>query len=350
MALSSTTLRRAVVASAVTVGVVGGFVYTATSQTASVTLNGAGATFPAPLYQRYFQQFSQKNPNIRVNYQAVGSGAGIRQMIAGTVDFAGSDAAMKDDEMRRVSRGVIFIPTAGGPVAVVYNLPGVNNLKLSREALPAIFSGQITSWNDPKIASANPGVNLPNQPIRLAVRADSSGTSFIFSNHLSAINPYFRGRVTTSTTPNWPGNPLRGQGNPGVAQSVRQTRGSMGYVEFAFAKSANMQMAQVQNRTGAYVAPSLQAANEALAGVDFNQDFRVNFTEFGNPSQGYPIVGLTWMMVYKQYPQPGKADAVKRLVQWVMTDGQQINDDLSYTRIPAPIASKVVQAVNSGVR
>ena len=350
MALSSTTLRRAVVASAVTVGVVGGFVYTATSQTASVTLNGAGATFPAPLYQRYFQQFSQRNPNVRVNYQAVGSGAGVRQMIAGTVDFAGSDVAMKNDEMARVSRGVIFIPTAGGPVAVVYNLPGVNNLKLSREALPAIFSGQITSWNDPRIASANPGVNLPNQPIRLAVRADSSGTSFIFSNHLSAINPYFRGRVTASTTPQWPGNPLRGQGNPGVAQSVRQTRGSIGYVEYSFAKSANMQMAQVQNKTGAYVAPSMQAANQALTGVDFNQDFRVNFTEFGNPSQGYPIVGLTWMMVYKQYPQPGKADAVKRLVQWVMTDGQQINDDLNYTRIPAPVASKVVQAVNSGVR
>lgn len=350
MALSSTTLRRAVVASAVTFGVVGGFVYTATSQTASVTLNGAGATFPAPLYQRYFQQFSQKNSNVRVNYQAVGSGAGVRQMIAGTVDFAGSDVAMKNEEMARVGRGVIFIPTAGGPVAVVYNLPGVNNLKLSREALPAIFSGQITNWNDPRIASANPGVNLPNQPIRLAVRADSSGTSFIFSNHLSAINPYFRGRVTTSTTPNWPGNPLRGQGNPGVAQSVRQTRGAIGYVEFSFAKSANMQTAQVQNRTGAYVAPSMQTANQALAGVDFNQDFRVNFTEFGNPNQGYPIVGLTWMMVYKQYPQPGKANAVKRLVQWVMTDGQQINDDLNYTRIPAPIASRVVQAVNSGVK
>jgi phosphate transport system substrate-binding protein len=350
MVFSSTTLRRAVVASAVMATVVGGSVYTATSQTTSVTLNGAGATFPAPLYQRYFQQFSQRNPGTRVNYQAVGSGAGVRQMIAGTVDFAGSDVAMKNDEMQKVSRGVVFVPTAGGPVAVVYNLPGVNNLKLSREALPGIFSGQITNWNDPKIAAANPGVNLPNQPIRLAVRADSSGTSFIFSNHLSAINPYFRGRVTTSTTPRWPGNPIRGQGNPGVAQSVRQTRGSIGYVEFSFAKNANIQMAQLQNKSGAYIAPSMQAANQALAGVDFNPDFRVNFTEFGNPSQGYPIVGLTWMMVYKQYTQPGKAAAIKRLVNWVMTDGQQINDDLNYTRIPAPIASRVVQAVNSQVK
>ena len=347
---SSALFRTTVVASFVTVGVVAGSVYTAVSQTSSITLNGAGATFPAPLYQRYFQQFSQKNPNVRVNYQAVGSGAGIRQMTAGTVDFAGSDAAMKDQEVGKVSRGVIFVPTAGGPVAVAYNVPGVNNLKLSKEALPAIFAGQITNWNDPKIASANPGVSLPNLPIRLAVRADSSGTSFIFSNHLSAINPYFRGRVTASTTPNWPGNPLRGQGNPGVAQSVRQTRGAIGYVEYTFAKNANLQMASVQNKSGAYVPPSMQAANQALAGVDFNQDFRVNFSEFGNPNQGYPIVGLTWIMVYKQYNQPGKAEAVKRLVQWMMTDGQQINDDLSYTRIPAPIANRVVQAVNSGVK
>ncbi|MFB2973073.1 phosphate ABC transporter substrate-binding protein PstS [Aerosakkonema sp. BLCC-F183] len=349
MIFSSTTLRRAVMASVATVGVVAGAVYTATSQTA-VTLNGAGATFPAPLYQRYFAQFSQSNPNTRVNYQAVGSGAGIRQMIAGTVDFAGSDVAMKDNEIGQVGRGVVFVPTAGGPVAVVYNLPGVNNLKLSREALPAIFSGQITNWNDPRIASANAGVSLPNQPIRLAVRADSSGTSFIFSNHLSAINPYFRGRVTASTTPNWPGNPLRGQGNPGVAQSVKNTRGAIGYVEFAYAKTAGLQMAQLQNKGGAYIAPSMQAANEALESVNFNPDFRVNFSSLGDPAQGYPISGLTWIMVYKQYTQPGKADAVKKLVQWMMTSGQQINDDLNYTRIPPSVANRVVQAVNSSVK
>jgi len=349
MIFSSITLRRAVMASAVAFGVVGGAVYTATSQTA-VTLSGAGATFPAPLYQRYFAQFRQKNPNVQVNYQPVGSGAGIRQMIAGTVDFAGSDVAMKDNEVSQVGRGVMFIPTAGGPVAVVYNAPGLNNLKLSRQALPAIFSGKITKWNDAAIAAANPGVSLPNLPIRLAVRADSSGTSFIFSNHLSAIDPYFRGRVTASTTPNWAGNPVRGQGNPGVAQVVKQTRGSIGYVEYSFAKNAALQTAQLQNKTGAYVAPSLEAANQALGAVDFTPDFRVNFSEFGDPAQGYPISGLTWMMVYKQYPQPGKADAVKKLVQWVMTDGQQINDDLSYTRIPAPIANRVIQAVNSGVK
>lgn len=349
MIFSSTTLRRAVMASSVAFGVMGGAVYTATSQTA-VTLSGAGATFPAPLYQRYFGQFSQKNPNIRVNYQPVGSGAGIRQMIAGTVQFAGSDVAMKDNEVGQVGRGVMFVPTAGGPVAVVYNLPGVNNLKLSRQALPAIFSGKITKWNDPAIAAANPGVNLPNLPIRLGVRADSSGTSFIFSNHLSTIDPYFRGRVTASTTPNWPGSPLRGQGNPGVAQNVKNTRGAVGYVEYSFARNASLQTAQLQNKTGAYITPSMEGANQALASVDFNPDFRVNPSEIGDPPAGYPISGLTWLMFYKQYPQPGQADAVKKLVQWVMTDGQQINDDLNYTRIPAPVANRVIQAVNSGVK
>ena len=167
---------------------------------------------------------------------------------------------------------------------------------------------------------------------------------------MSTINPYFRGRVTASTTPQWPGNPLRGQGNPGVAANVRNTRGSIGYVEFSYAKNAGLQMAEVQNKTAAYMAPSMQGANQALSSVDFNPDFRINPVEIGDPPSGYPISGLTWVMVYKQYPQPGKAEAVKKLVQWMMTDGQQINDDLNYTRIPGPIANRVVQAVNSGVR
>jgi phosphate transport system substrate-binding protein len=161
------------------------------------------------------------------------------------------------------------------PVAVVYNVPGVSNLRMSRAVLPAIFSGQITRWNDPKIAADNPGVNLPDQPIRLAVRADSSGTSFIFTNHLSAINPYFKGRVGANRAPRWPGKPISGKGNPGVAQIVKRTPGSIGYVEAAFAKNNNLQTALVQNKKGAYVAPDVAQANKALSAVQFNPDFRV---------------------------------------------------------------------------
>lgn len=348
MILSRTTIKRAVTTSLVTAAVALGPIFTAVVQ--AVPLNGAGATFPEPLYQRYFNQLRGKYPDIQVNYQGIGSGGGIKQLIAGSVDFAGSDTAMTDAEMGQVKGGgVLFVPTAGGPVAVVYNAPGTSNLKLSRKVLPAIFAGQITRWNDPKIAADNQGVNLPNLPIRLAVRADSSGTSYIFSNHLSAIDSYFKGRVGASKTPNWPGSPLKGKGNPGVAQIVKRTPGTIGYVESAFARNNNLQTALVQSKGGTYVGPTLAEANRALNSVQFNPDFRINFSRLGDPAQGYPITGLTWIMVYKKYQQAGEAAAVKRMVQWILTDGQQLNDDLGYTRVPAGVANRVVQAVNSGV-
>lgn len=347
MILSKTTIRRAVTTSVVTAAVALGPIFTAIAQ--AVTLNGAGATFPEPLYQRYFNEIRKEYPDVQVNYQGIGSGGGIKQLAAGAVDFAGSDTAMTDAEAAKVNGGVLYVPTAGGPVSVVYNLPGVSNLKLSRSVLPAIFSGQITRWNDPKIAANNPGVNLPNRPIRLAVRADSSGTSYILSNHLSAINPYFKGRVGASKTPNWAGGAVKGKGNPGVAQIVKRTPGSIGYVEASFATSSNLQSALLQNKKGAYVAPTLAEANKALNAVDFNPDFRVNFTKLGDPGDGYPITGLTWIMVHKNYQQPGEADAVKKMVQWILTDGQQLNDDLGYTRIPANLANRIIQSVNSGV-
>lgn len=309
-----------------------------------VVLNGAGATFPAPLYARYFQTFGQQNPNIQVNYQAVGSGAGIRQVIAGTVAFGGSDAAMTDEQIAQVGRGVILVPTAGGAVAVVYNLASVPNLRLSSAVLPDIFSGQITRWNDPRIVADNPGVTLPNQPIRSVVRADSSGTTFIFTNHLSAISPYFRGRVGASTAPRWTTNPTRANGNPGVAAQVQRTPGAIGYVEYAYATQNNLRSAAVQNRrTNQFVSPSLQSAQEALEGATFPDNFRVFVSD---PAAGYPIVGMTWMMVYRRYPDTAQADAVKRLVNWVLTDGQAINAQLNYTRVPEAVARRAQQAVN----
>ncbi|MGV0023679.1 phosphate ABC transporter substrate-binding protein PstS [Phormidesmis priestleyi] len=347
MSFSTTALRRAVTASAVTVAIAFSPVLTAIAQ--AVTLNGAGATFPALLYDRYRAEFQKKNPGISVNYQAVGSGAGIRQTIAGVVDFGGSDAAMTDADIAKVSRGVILVPTAGGAVAAVYNLPGVANLKLSRSVLPDIFAGRITRWNDAKIKADNPGVNLPDSAIKTVVRADGSGTTFIFTNHLSAVSPYFKGRVGVGTAPKWTNDPLKGRGNPGVAALVSKTQGTIGYVEYSYAKQNNLSIAMVQNKKNEFVMPSLDGTNKALSTITFPENFRV-FE--GDPSEGYPITGLTWLMVYRQYDSKEKADAVKKWVDWVLTDGQNINGDpsLEFARIPQAVADRARQKVQSEVK
>jgi phosphate transport system substrate-binding protein len=344
MILSTRALRRAVTTTAIATAFALAPVLSAIAQIQEI--NGAGATFPAPLYQRYFSDYRNQT-GITVNYQSVGSGAGIRQMIAGTVDFGASDAAMTDAQIADVGdRGVILVPTAGGAVAVAYNLPGVDNLQLSREALAGIFSGQITRWNDDRIVSANPGVSLPDLPIRPVVRADGSGTTFIFTNHLSAIDPYFRGRVGVGTAPNWSINEIRGRGNPGVASQVTRTRGGVGYVELAYARQNNIPVAAVENRSGEYVTPSLEATEAALSAIEFPDNFRV-FVD--DPTEGYPIAGLTWIMIYKQYESAEMAEAVKQMVRWVLTDGQELNNTLDYTRIPDPVVQRVLATVDREV-
>jgi len=238
------------------------------------TLNGAGSTFPTPLYERYAREIRKKYPDLTINYQAIGSGGGIRQVIAGTVDFGASDTAMADEEIAKVKNGVVLVPTAGGAVAVVYNLPGVNGLKLSRATLPAIFSGQITQWDDAKIKADNPGVNLPSQPIKFVVRADSSGTTYIFTNHLSSINGYFKGRIGTSKAPKWTlPNPLKGKGNAGLAGLVARTPGAIGYVEYSYAVANNLRSAEIQNKEGLFVSPTLVTTNQALSNVRFQTTF-----------------------------------------------------------------------------
>lgn len=342
----STILNRLVTTSVVTAAVALSPVLSSVAK--AQTLNGAGASFPAPLYERYAREVKTKHPELKVNYQAIGSGGGIRQTIAGTVDFGGSDAAMTDAEMAKVKRGVILVPTAGGAVSVVHNIPGVSKLRLSRKTLPAIFSGQITKWNDAQIKADNPGVTLPNIPIRFVVRADSSGTTFIFTNHLSAISGYFKGRVGANTAPKWTlKNVLKGKGNTGVAALVSRTSGSIGYVEQSYAARNNLKSAELQNKSGQFVAPSLANANAALASATFPDNYRVFVSD---PSAGYPIVGLTWMMVYKNYPDAAKANAVKKWINWVLKDGQQYNDDLNYTKIPSSVVNRVLNTVNSTVK
>ncbi|OSO91878.1 phosphate ABC transporter substrate-binding protein PstS [Cylindrospermopsis raciborskii CENA303] len=345
--MTLTTIFRPVVATAALTTVLG-FSPLLTAIAQAETLNGAGATFPAPLYERYAREVRKKHPELKVNYQAIGSGGGIRQFIAGTVDFGASDAAMKDNEIGKVKNGVILVPTAGGAVSVVYNLPGVNKLRLSRKTLPDIFSGKITDWNDKQIKADNPGVNLPDQPIKFVVRADGSGTTFIFTNHLSSINPYFKGRIGANTAPKWTlPNALKGKGNPGVAALVARTPGSIGYVEYDYATKNNLKSAEIQNKKGEFLSPSLASANAALSTVTFPANYRAFV---GDPTQGYPIVGLTWMMIYQKYSSPSKADAIKKWINWVLKDGQQFNDDLNYTKIPTDVVNRVLQTVNSTVK
>jgi phosphate transport system substrate-binding protein len=345
MVFSTAALRRTLTTSAITAALAFGPLLTAIAQ--AETLNGAGATFPALLYERYIAEFKKKNPDITVNYQAIGSGGGIRQTIAGVVDFGGSDAAMTDADMAKVQNGVILVPTAGGSVVPVFNLPGVSNLKLGRTVLPEIFAGRITKWNDPKIAADNPGVNLPDQPIKTVVRADGSGTTFIFTNHLATISPYFKGRIGVGTAPKWTTNPIKGRGNAGVAAQVKRTAGSVGYVEQSYAEANKLAVAQVQTRSGQWLSPSLTETNKAISALKFPDNFRV-FD--GDPAEGYPITGLTWMMVYRQYSTPQKAEAVRKWVEWVLTDGQELNDDLNFARISEADAKRVLQKVRDEVK
>ena len=314
---------------------------------ADVTLSGAGSTFSQPLYERYAREIRKAHPDIKINYQGIGSGGGIKQTIAGTVDFGASDAAMTDAEMAKVKGGVLLIPTAGGAVSVAYNLPGVKSLKLSNKVLSGIFMGTITTWNDPQIVQDNKGATLPSSAIKPVVRADGSGTAFIFTNHVSAISPEFKSAVGASKEPKWPSGFLKGKGNPGVAGLVKQTPGGIGFVEYEFAIKNGISSASVQNGSGKYVAPSLKAANQALADVQFPENFR---TFDVNSTQGYPIVGLTWLLIPKAQKDPAKAKAIVTMVKWILTTGQQLNDDLNYTSIPSSVATRAIEAVETGVK
>ena len=299
MILFSTTLRQTVTFSAVAVAVSLG----AAGQAIAGSLSGAGATFPAPLYQRYFSEY-QKATGTTVNYNAVGSGAGIRQFIGGTVDFGATDVPPSASEKSQMKNGALLVPTAGGAVAVVYNLPGSKGVKISRQVLPKIFSGEITNWKQVD-------KSLPDKPIRVVVRADGSGTTEIFTSHLAAASGAFKSKVGASKDPNWGFQVLKGPKNDGVAALVKQTEGAIGYVQDTYARKnegPTMQTAKIQNKAGQFVEPSLKEANNAIAGVKFNPDFTA---EVSDPGKGYPIVGITWLILNQKYKDPAKAADVK---------------------------------------
>jgi len=311
----------------------------------SVKLQGAGASFPAPLYLKWFKSYNDAHPNIQVDYQSVGSGSGVKSFLDKTVDFAASDAAMKPEDMAKVEGGVQLIPMTAGAIVLAYNLPGVDTLRLSRDAYVGIFSGKVTMWNDPLIVKDNPGAKLPDLPVSVIVRADGSGTSFVFSKHLSAISPDFDKAVGANTMPNWPVG-TKSKGNEGVTASIMTTPGAIGYVEYGYAHSQNLHTATLQNKSGNYVAANIDSSRAALASAEIPADFIVWVSDPTAPD-AYPIVTYTWLILHKTYSDQAKLDAVKGLVNYGLTDGQKDAESLGYVPLPPMVVSKGQDAVKA---
>lgn len=310
-----------------------------------VSLTGAGATFPAPLYQRWFFDYNKANPNIQVSYQSVGSGAGVEQFIQKTVDFGASDVAMKDEEMAKVSKGVVLLPMTAGSIVFAYNLPGVNELKLSRKNYVDIFLGNITKWNDPALAKDNPGVNLPDAPISVIYRSDGSGTTGVFTKHMSAVSPDWKSKVGEGKTVQWPTG-IGAKGNEGVTAQILQTEGSIGYIEYGYAKQQKINFATIENKAGKFVTSDSTTASATLAAVKLPENLRA-FIADPDGENSYPIVSYSWVLAYKNYDDPAKAQALKGVLNWALTDGQKLSAELGYIPLPAPVVEKVKAAINT---
>jgi phosphate transport system substrate-binding protein len=309
-----------------------------------VTLQGSGATFPAPLYKRWFLEYYRAHPDVEVSYQAIGSGAGVRQVIEGIVDFGASDAAMSDEEMQKVQGGVQLLPMTAGSVVISYNVPNVTTpLRLSRDAYPRIFLGEITSWDDEAIRKTNPGVNLPALPITIVRRAEGSGTTFAFTNHLSTISPAWKKGPGTGKTVVWPTG-IGGRGNAGVTALVQQTPGAIGYLEYGYANLGHLPMAVLENRAGQYIAPNPDSGRAALEGAKIPDNLRL-FIPDPEGKDAYPIVTYTWMLCYKTYPDERKLRVLQDVLRYGLTDGQQLAADLGYIPLPPGVAGRVLDAV-----
>jgi len=309
----------------------------------AVKLQGAGASFPAPLYLKWFKTYNGSHPNVQVDYQSIGSGGGVKSFMDRTVDFAASDAAMKPEDMAKVEGGVQLVPMTAGSIVLAYNLDGVPSLRLSREAYSGIFLGKVTKWTDPIIAKENPGVKLPNEPVNLIVRADSSGTTFVFSQHLSTVSPEFAKSVGTNNMPNWPVG-TRSKGNEGVTASLLTTPGAIGYVEYGYAHSQNLHMATLENKSGNFVSPTTDSAKVALASAQLPADLIVWVSD-PEGKDAYPVVTFTWMILYKKYDNKEKLDALKSLVAYGLTEGQKDSEALGYVPLPDAVVSQAQAAV-----
>jgi phosphate transport system substrate-binding protein len=316
---------------ALTLVAVSAAAYSASAQT---KLNGAGATFPAPLYQRWIAEFTK------------GSGTGITNFTQGIVNFAGSDAAMTDEQIAKVKQGVVLIPATAGSIVLAYNLPGVESLKLSREAYSGIFVGKITKWNDPAIAKANEGVKLPDTAITVCERSDGSGTTFVFTKHLSAISPDFNTQVGQGTTVTWPTG-VAGKGNDGVTALIKQTPGAIGYVEYGYAKNNKLTFAQLQNKSGAFVAATAESGAATLNSTQFPSEILRAWPSDPDAKDAYPISTFTWLLLYKKYDNKEALDVLKKFVTYGLSDGQKFADELGYIPLPKEVAAKSEAALKS---
>ncbi|OGO22545.1 MAG: phosphate ABC transporter substrate-binding protein PstS [Chloroflexi bacterium RBG_16_50_9] len=313
----------------------------------TVNLNGAGATFPNPLYAKWFDEY-YKITGIKINYQPIGSGGGISQITQGTVDFGASDGIMTAEQLAKAEAAhgpILHIPMTSGAVAVIYNLAGISSgqLKLTGDVLADIYQKKITRWNNPRLTASNPGLNLPDEPIAVVHRSDGSGTTFIFTNYLSKVSPDWSTEVGNATSVNWPGD-IGGQGNAGVAGQVKQIAGSIGYVELAYARQNSIAWAQLMNLGGKYIEPSLAATTKAAEGVTLPDDMKVMITNSSSPD-AYPITGFTWILAYANQTDKAKGETLVKMLWWAIHEGQQYTQPLDY----APLSSTAVTKAENQV-
>lgn len=309
-----------------------------------MTINGAGATFPYPIYSKWFDAYAQVDPSVRFNYQSIGSGGGQKQILAQTVDFGASDGPMSDDNLSKAPGKLLHIPTVAGADVVAYNLPGNPALKLDGDTIAGIFLGGIKKWSDPKIAALNPGVNLPDQEIVVVHRSDGSGTTYIWTDYLSKISPDWKAKVGTNTSVNWPTG-IGGKGNEGVAGQIKQTPGALGYVELIYATQNKMPYAEVKNSAGEFVKASLESITAAMATAQIPDDFRFSITNAPG-KDAYPICGATWLLVYQQQKDPVKGKKLVEFLKWAQKDGEKMAKDLDYSPLPETLQVRVLKRIN----
>jgi phosphate transport system substrate-binding protein len=317
----------------------------------ALSINGAGATFPYPMYSKWFDEYHKKNANLQINYQSIGSGGGIKQVTEGTVDFGATDGPMNDEQLKAYSdkhgSGILHFPTVMGAVVPTYNIPGVNaDLNFTPEALAGIFLGKVTKWNDPLIADVNKGVKLPAEDIVVVHRAEASGTTYVWTDYLSKISPEWKNSVGVGAAPKWPVG-LGGKGNEGVTGTIKNTPNSIGYVELIYAEANKIPYGSVKNSSGVFVKPSLAAVSAAAAGAakDMPDDFRVSITNAPGKT-AYPISSFTWLLIPQKFSDTSKRDALKGFLKWALADGQNYAESLSYAKLPKEVVAKELKAID----
>jgi phosphate transport system substrate-binding protein len=315
------------------------------SSSAQILINGAGATFPQQIYQKWFSEYQKIDPSVSFNYQGIGSGGGQKQILAETVDFGASDGPMSDENLAKSPRTLWHMPTVAGAVVVSYNLPESPNLNIDGSTIASIFLGEITKWNDPAIAKQNPNIKLPNIDIVVVHRSDGSGTSFIFTDFLSSVSSTWKSKVGKNTAVNWPIG-LGGKGNAGVAGQIKQSPGAIGYVELAYAHQNKLPVASIKNSSGFYIAPTLKSVVAALASASIPDDFRFSMV---NPPgvDAYPIAGTTWLLVYAQQKDSTKGKKLVDFLKWAYTSGESMAASLDYAPLPDSLIKRALDKVNS---